>query len=122
MSCAGVLPRLPTPRCGCAAAALGGAIFVVGGRRDGDKLATVERFDLRLGHWESVLSLSGPRDACAAAALGSRLYVFGGRGVGVAGNQTLASSECFDVKTNQWTTLPSMPQATCGCAAAAAER
>ena len=39
---------------GCAAAALGGALYVVGGRRDGDKLAAVERCWLAWDVWAGV--------------------------------------------------------------------
>ncbi|CAJ1362213.1 unnamed protein product, partial [Effrenium voratum] len=111
-------------RCGFAlvaetpSSAGGSALLALGGRRGPEKLATVERYDLLLGTWQTLPCLPSPRDGLAAAVARGKVYVFGGRGVG----QTLALAECFDPQTGVWTALPQMPHASCGLAAAVAER
>ncbi|CAL1154874.1 unnamed protein product [Cladocopium goreaui] len=117
-----VRPELPTARGGLAMAVPSGSsvVLAIGGRRtNGEKLDVVECYNLRRHRWSTLAPLSSPRDGCCACAFLSRVYVFGGRGMGTSGNQTLAHAECFDLETNTWSSLPQMPHATCGCAAAA---
>lgn len=81
------MPDMPTPRAGLAAAVLGQAIYVIGGRDSGGgpcsqgpdgELATVERFDIPTQTWSTVASLPSARSDLAAMAHGGKIYVAGG--------------------------------------------
>ena len=70
----------PTPREHLAATALGGRVFVLGGRLAGydTNLATVEAYDPRANRWARLPSLPDPRGGTGAAAVGGRIVSVGG--------------------------------------------
>merc|ERR1712032_517965 len=72
------LPSMPTPRYGCAAAALAGWLYVVGGHDGKNTLAVAERFDIVAGTWEILEPMSTARSRCSAATAQGMLYVVGG--------------------------------------------
>merc|ERR1719510_319200 len=56
------LPDMSSPRCGCAATALGKALCVLGGAGHlGEALASVEVFDYDEGHWSCLPDMITPR-------------------------------------------------------------
>lgn len=70
---------MATERKYCAAATLGGRIYVVGGLTERrHRLAEVEAYDPREGAWRRVAAMAVPRSSCGAAVLQERLYVVGG--------------------------------------------
>ena len=72
-------PDMPTARHHVATAALGGRLYVVGGRAPSDfALATVERFDPADGRWRRLPPLPQGVGAAAAAAFRGRLFITGG--------------------------------------------
>lgn len=130
--CAGkeweVMPDMPTRRAGLAAAVLGGMIHVVGGQiHQGDDnaayLASMERFDPKVGEWELLPSMRSPRACAAAVQLHGKLYVMGGYDVrGFRhGDQIreLRTVERYDPELNKWESLGHMHVARFGAAAAA---
>lgn len=112
------LPAMPTPRHGCAAAAVIGILYVFGGANDtGLPLATAERFDPLLGRWEKLTALPTARHGSACAAVAGLLYVVGG----YDGEGVLSTTERFDPAAGRWEVLPLMPTARGRCAAASLE-
>merc|ERR1719210_2967155 len=73
------LRSMHTPRYGCAAAALHGQLYVVGGHDGHNVLASAERFNPLLDLWEPLPPMPTARFRCAAAAVNGMLYVIGGR-------------------------------------------
>lgn len=73
-------------------------IYAVGGW----KLASVERFNPQESSWELVTHMSGPRAGATAELVNGRIYVVGGRG----DNGCLSSAEVYDIRIDQWITMP----------------
>eukprot|EP00931_Biecheleriopsis_adriatica_P116647 TRINITY_DN92269_c0_g1_i1.p1 TRINITY_DN92269_c0_g1~~TRINITY_DN92269_c0_g1_i1.p1 ORF type:complete len:432 (+),score=81.18 TRINITY_DN92269_c0_g1_i1:51-1346(+) len=113
-----VLPPMRTPRYGCAAAAVNGMLYVVGGHDGYKTLATVERFDPSMETWVSLPNMLTARSRCAAASVRGMLHVIGGRGNDSRAPQVALPTERFDPCTGVWQALPPMPLAPLGCAAA----
>lgn len=75
------LSRKPTSVTDVRGAALGGKIYVPGGRRSNDPTDITdafERYDPRSEQWETLPNLPAPRSAYALAAVEGKLYLFGG--------------------------------------------
>ncbi len=102
---------MPTPRCGAAAAALGGLLYVVGGAVGG--AATLEAYDPASDTWTTKAPIPTPRELLAAAVVSGVLYVLGGHD----NSGVLSTVEAYDPATNAWTTKTPMPTARC-CVAA----
>eukprot|EP00927_Polykrikos_kofoidii_P071575 TRINITY_DN67833_c0_g1_i1.p1 TRINITY_DN67833_c0_g1~~TRINITY_DN67833_c0_g1_i1.p1 ORF type:complete len:467 (-),score=66.16 TRINITY_DN67833_c0_g1_i1:236-1636(-) len=112
------LPPMRAPRYGCAAAALGGRLYVVGGHDGKQVLAAAECFDPHCGHWSPLTPMPTARSRCAAAAMNGQLYVIGGRD----SRTQVTAAERFEPKEGRegrWEALPPMPLAPMGCTAAA---
>mmetsp|Transcript_38032 Transcript_38032/g.88944 ORF Transcript_38032/g.88944 Transcript_38032/m.88944 type:complete len:413 (-) Transcript_38032:69-1307(-) len=123
------IPPMPTARRLCAAAVLGGMLYVLGGEQEGfeaiplwyselvarryHQLSVAECFDPFKGSWERLPNMPTARAGCAAAAQGGMLYVMGGRI-----QETIHDVvERFDPAVRRWERLPSMPSARSGGAA-----
>jgi len=93
----------PNNRGEAATAAVGAAIYMVGGR---GPLASVERYSGGLnGTWApagTVAAYPWATSNAAAAAHGGRLYVFGG-------DETPTKTAAYDPANNTWTPLPDLP-------------
>mmetsp|Transcript_36629 Transcript_36629/g.67142 ORF Transcript_36629/g.67142 Transcript_36629/m.67142 type:complete len:410 (+) Transcript_36629:131-1360(+) len=95
-------------------------------------LGSVSRYDIEHDCWEVVAPMPTARRLCAAAACGGLLYVLGGEQEGYEAvplfyselvsrrYHQLDTAECFDPFKGTWTSLPPMPTARAGGAAAAA--
>lgn len=101
----------------------GGSMYVLGGRR-ADVLAAVERYAVKADSWTSMPDMPTPRAGLAAAVVGRAMYAIGGRtqpggpcSQGPGGQ--LATVERFDLTTETWTTVASLPNARSDLAAAA---
>jgi len=117
------MASLPTGRAGLAVAAVGNAIYAIGGRtgtggpNSAGKLDVVERYDIDLDMWQTVATLPAPRSDLAAATIGGKIYVFGG--FDAAGN-VVADVDVYNPVTDSWSTAPAdMPTARAGMYAAA---
>lgn len=71
------------------------SLFIIGA-------GTIERFDPRCNEWTICATMTGRRLQFGVAVLDSKLFIVGGRD----GLKTLNSVECFNNKTNSWTSLP----------------
>jgi hypothetical protein len=93
------------------AAALGGRIYVLGGRT-----AAAEAYDPGADTWSAIASLGQPRwgpSACADPAYGRVLAVGGNLWEGAS----LDSAESFDPREGRWRPLPPLPFEAWGAAA-----
>ena len=115
------LCELPTARSGCAAVALFGLLYVIGGKgSEGQILSSVERFDPSIGWWQMLPPVTMPRSASAAAAVGGKVYVAGG----FNGNEDIRAVETFDPLVGRWeeiaesVLLPRVLMVRCTCSAA----
>jgi N-acetylneuraminic acid mutarotase len=111
-------PPVEYPRTHAAAAALGGAIYLVGGLLQGHVFSQAHRFWPDSSSWEAINHMPTPRFECAAASANRCLYVLGGA---PASGEPLSAFECFNSHANTWESLPPMPNPRFGCAAVAAK-
>ncbi|TSK38445.1 Gigaxonin [Bagarius yarrelli] len=83
-------------------AELDGLIYVLGGENeDTEVLLTMEVFDPHLNTWTIQTSMTTVRKFGCCAPMKKKLYVMGGGSYG----KIYDSVECYDPKTQQWTTL-----------------
>eukprot|EP00403_Amphidinium_massartii_P029225 CAMPEP_0178390930 /NCGR_PEP_ID=MMETSP0689_2-20121128/10899_1 /TAXON_ID=160604 /ORGANISM="Amphidinium massartii, Strain CS-259" /LENGTH=429 /DNA_ID=CAMNT_0020011453 /DNA_START=75 /DNA_END=1361 /DNA_ORIENTATION=- len=111
---------LPRPRYGCAAAAVDGSLYVMGGDDGTRVLANVDRFDPQSGQWDRRPRMPTPRSRCAAAVIKGMVYVIGGR-ESLSTYSHLTATERYEVLQGRWDALPPLHVAPLGCAAAALE-
>lgn len=111
------LPPMPEERASAGAAVIGGLIYIAGGVGSEGLAPSLLKFDPRLKLWTAQAGPPTLREHLGVASDGSRLFVVGGRTGGIGTN--LAASEVFDPATGDWGSLPDMPTARGGSAAAA---
>ncbi len=108
-----------------AAARSGGDVFLLGGCPDAADLTRCSDAVWRRGSggWHRVSTLpGGPMALSAIAAVGGQIYVFGGCSMPGAGHVlNHAQAYRYDPRKNTWTTLHSLPSATRGLSAVAAD-
>jgi len=105
------LANLPEKREHCAAGAIGGKIYVGGGRLDG--ISGVEpktwEYDPAKDAWTQKADLEPARGGLAGAVLQNRLLVFGGEGNPAAmSNGVFPDIDAYDPVTDTWTRIGSM--------------
>jgi hypothetical protein len=105
------LPDMPTPREATANAAIGSAVFAIGGtklgfRESGDSDAA-EAFNTQSGQWMRLAPMPTPRSGAAATGFGLSIYVLGGQSSKYGG--VSGAFERYDALANRWETLPSLP-------------
>lgn len=117
------LPELPSPLDHLVSVAVGGRVYVIGGRNGGIAATTAEvwGFDPAVPAWQARASLPRPRAGFAgAAALSGRIYVFGGEGNPEAGSRgVFADVDAYDPAEDRWLSLTAMRTPRHGTAAAA---
>ncbi len=116
------LPPLPERREHCTAGAIGGIIYVAGGRRDG--ITGIEpstwAYDPAAKSWTQKASLPTPRGGLAGAVLRGHLFVFGGEGnMAANSNGVFPNIDAYDPVTNTWEAMPPMQVPRHGYGAAA---
>ncbi|MGI0016775.1 MAG: Kelch repeat-containing protein, partial [Nitrososphaera sp.] len=119
------LSPMPTPRAGLGVVAVGDKIFAIGGRdgtvpNSGTPLSTVEAYDIATDTWSSLTPMPTARgDVSATAAHGNKIYVAGGWSPASCGPfpDVCSTLEVYDVASDSWSTLPSMPTARSNAAA-----
>jgi hypothetical protein len=111
------LPSMSFVASGCAATALDGLVYVVGGEGNAAiALASAECYNPATRQWQAIPDMRVARSGCAATALDGLVYVVGGEGNGSVSH---ASAECYNPATRQWQAIPDMRVARSGCAATA---
>ena len=108
-----------------AAARSGGDVFLMGGCPDAVDLTRCSDAVWRRGSggWHRVSTLpGGPMALSAIASVGGQIYIFGGCSMPSAG-KVLNHAEAYryDPRKNTWTTLHSLPSASRGLSAVAAD-
>lgn len=95
----------PLARNSAAGAVIGGALYLVGGRRVGEgNSARLDRYDPKADRWETLRPMPRGAGGLAAAATGGKLYAFGGEG----GPGVIPNCWSYDPATDQWTVQPDM--------------
>ncbi|XP_019487913.1 PREDICTED: kelch-like protein 33 isoform X2 [Hipposideros armiger] len=112
-------PALPAPRFAHAAAVLEGQLYISGGcNRSHQCLTSLLHYDPKLEKPGTLLNPMGvPRAGHVMAALSGRLYVAGG----LSESGDLLSFEAYDLRTDSWTHLASLPSPHVGAACAVLE-
>jgi N-acetylneuraminic acid mutarotase len=104
------LAKLPERREHCAAGAIGGVIYVGGGRVDG--ITGIEpkswAYDPGTDEWTQKADLDPARGGLAGAVLHDRLVVFGGEGNKDATSGVFPDIDAYDPATDTWENLGSM--------------
>jgi N-acetylneuraminic acid mutarotase len=97
----------PTPREHLGVAALGGRLYVAGGRLAGydTNLTVCQSYDPATGRWRRLAPLPKARGGTGLAALNGRLVSVGGEEPG----GTIASVYAYNVATAKWDQLPDLP-------------
>jgi N-acetylneuraminic acid mutarotase len=108
------LPDAPTARLMMAWTVLDGKIWVAGGMRHGETLATVESYDAQTGVWQTQPSLPIPLNHATAATYRNEVVVIGG----ATDNIARASNKVFALRGGGWVELPSLQHARAAGAAA----
>lgn len=112
---------LPTARNHMYVGAVGGKIYVIGGRVGSMAVATgsttdlVEEYDTAADRWGAVkLRMPTPRDGGVAGVYLGKIYVAGGQSITGISNSVSRALESYDPATNTWDALPFLPQARHG--------
>merc|ERR1712216_405224 len=84
----------------CAAAAMGGKIYVTGGSYQGSRMNSVYVYDPQADAWTQLASMGTARWLHAATAVGGKLYVFGG--MGGEDDEKLSMAEVYDPASDSW--------------------
>lgn len=126
------LPAMPTPRGALAAAAVGMAVYVVGGAGippgmdlpnglvgggPSEMLGTVEVFDIETGSWSARPPMPTPRNHHGLAHVDGGLYAIGGRTGSCYSNgfsSNLWVNEAYDIASGAWAMREPMPTARSG--------
>ncbi|MEE9126273.1 MAG: kelch repeat-containing protein, partial [Planctomycetota bacterium] len=96
------LASMPTRREHLGLAALGGKLYVAGGRRGGN-FKILEVYDPTTNKWTRLKDMPTARGGNGAAALNGKLIVVGGESPGI-----FRQTEEYDPKTNTWRSLELM--------------
>ena len=104
------LPKFPERREHCAAGAIGGIVYVGGGRVDG--ITGVEpktyAYDPKAMSWAQKASIDPARGGVAGAMLGGRLLIFGGEGNGDAQSGVFPQIDAYDPVSDTWELIGTM--------------
>jgi N-acetylneuraminic acid mutarotase len=90
---------IPEPVDHAAAAALGGSIYVAGGRIENLVSNKFWRYDVAADRWVELPSMPVPRYGATMQALGDKLYLIGGA---VSHGNDATSMEIYDTRTGRW--------------------
>ena len=84
-----------------AATAMGGKIYVTGGRNGGNSVSSVYVYDSQADAWTQLASMGFARRTHAFAAVRGKLYVFGGLSA-FDNIERLSTAEVYDPNTDSW--------------------
>jgi N-acetylneuraminic acid mutarotase len=104
------LPDMPVRREHCAAGAIGGKLYIAGGRADGIEGldTTAFEFDPASPGYVPIATMPTPRGGVASAVLAGRLFVFGGEGSDDDPNGVFPDVEAYDPVTDAWEVFAAM--------------
>lgn len=107
------LPDAPTERLMTAWAVLGDEIWIAGGMRHGEMLATVESYNTKTGAWQERPPLPIPLHHATATTYRGQMVVIGGASDELAN----ASNKVFVFRGGKWDELPTLAHARAASAA-----
>lgn len=108
---------LPSPVLDAGGAAIGDALYVVGGKDSSGHLSTARRWTASTGTWQTLTPRPGPGlENPAVASYAGRVYAAGGSTGPFSG--AVAAVDVYDPATDSWSSLPPMPTARGGAGAA----
>lgn len=81
-------------------------IYLIGGYQGSVFLASCEVYDSEANKWDFMSPMHSPRYQAGCAVLNRKIYVCGGWG---DEGQALDSVECYDIITNTWSFVASLP-------------
>ena len=114
-----VLPDMPRQRNHLAGAAIGGRIFIAGGRLGpgyrSEASAALEVFDPAAGTWSAAAPMPRPRSGVNGVAARGCFHVWGGEG----GQGMFPDHTVYDPRTDHWIRLADMPVPVHGVTGAA---
>ena len=122
-----ILPEMPTRRHDHTCVIHAGQLLVIAGFNDVTTFATTECFDLQTASWiRSRSPIPTPRGLFGSTVAGDDLYVIGGKALRPAFVETrtgpqydvYATVERYRLETDQWESLPSLPEPRAGLGAA----
>jgi glucose/arabinose dehydrogenase/N-acetylneuraminic acid mutarotase len=107
---------LPVQMLDVGGAAVGGKLYVVGGKTNSGHLSTLWIYDPASDSWAQGPNLPRePVENPAVTAHDGKIWVFGGSTAPFSG--AVANATVYDPSTNAWTVLPSMPEERTGATA-----
>lgn len=110
------LPQARDHACG---AAVGGKLYVIGGRQASIGSTTGTVFELAPGGgWATKTAMPTARGGTACGVVGERIVVVGGEGNPDAATGVFAEAEAYDAAADQWQSLAPMPTPRHGMGAA----
>jgi N-acetylneuraminic acid mutarotase len=112
------LPPMSGPRDHLGAAAIGGAVYAVGGRQDGALRGRVDRFDPASQTWVGAAPMLTPRGGLAVAAAADRIFAIGGEGNRASPSGVFPENEEYDPAIDRWISREPMPTPRHGTGAA----
>lgn len=95
---------MPSRRCRCGVAVIGGLVYAVGGFNGSLRVRTVDVYEPLKDVWSSIASMEARRSTLGAAVLNGYIYAVGG----FDGSSGLNSAEYYDPRTNEWHLVASM--------------
>lgn len=119
------LPQAFADRNHLAAAALGGRVYVAGGRYNGGSFsdpitASLDIFDPQTRTWSAGAPMLRPRGGVNGIAARGCFFVWGGEGTGTGeANDVFPDHDVYNPRTNTWTRLPPLPTPVHGVTGAA---
>lgn len=104
------LAPAPTARNSAAGAAIGGRLYVVGGRTmSGGNVADLDVYEPAEDRWRKAAPLPQAQGGLAAAALGGRLIAMGGEFFGREGTGVYGEAWAYEPARDRWDALPPLP-------------
>lgn len=106
-------PQLPLPRTMAGCAAIGGVIYVVGGRqvggrqadfRDAKATSSVLMLSPLSKAWEAARNMNEPREKCGVTTMDGCIYAVGGQNC----EGYISTVEKYDPNSNEWTYVASL--------------
>lgn len=117
------LPNLPTARNHLAGAAIGGRVYIVGGRFEAGFTSpqsdALEVYDPATGAWSTRARMPKPRGGVNGVEALGCLHAFGGEGNAGAPNGLHADHDVYNPVTDTWTRMDPMPTPVHGVTGAA---
>jgi N-acetylneuraminic acid mutarotase len=104
------LPDMPVRKEHCGAGAIGGKLYIAGGRTDGITgfEPTTLEFDPAHPGYTQKKPIPTPRGGCAAAVVNDRLILFGGEGDANSPAGVFPNVDAYDPADDSWQALPDL--------------